>query len=122
MDLGEIIRIMEVKAQDIAQQEIANYAKDRPEIQLDDNIRTAVKERAVSQLTLQVSKFRFKEGLELDEQFNNWFAANEEDDLRRTCRHCIEDEVNNILESSGKQMSSLDKYLKEHLGDAHQIN
>ena len=122
MDINEIIRVMTAKAEDIAIQEIAKYSKDRPEILLTDDIRTAVKERSVSHLTLQLSKFHFKEGQELDEQFNTWFETNEETDLRNTCRHCIEDEVKKMLESNGKEMSSLDKYLKAHLGDAHTID
>ena len=122
MEINEIIQVVQKKAEEIAEQEIVKYNKDFPEINLTDEAKESVRIRSTSQLTLQLSKFRFHKDLDLDEQFNNWFAQNEEDDLRRTCRHCLEDEAKKIREANGKNLSSLDAYLKKHLGDVHQVD
>ena len=122
MEINSIIQLVEKKAAEIAAQEISDYSKSFPEINLTEEAKEAVKVRSLSQLTLQLSKFRFKEDLELEDQFNSWFEANEEDDLRKACRHCLDSEAKKIRESAKGKMSSLDSYLKRHLGDAHQID
>ncbi|CBK74605.1 hypothetical protein CIY_18780 [Butyrivibrio fibrisolvens 16/4] len=122
MELNEIIQVVEKKAQEVAQEEIVKYSKEFPEITLTPDAKEAVRIRSTSQLTLQLSKFRFHKEQELDEQFNNWFTQNEEEDLRRTCRHCLEDEAKKIRDANNKNLSSLDVYLKKHLGDAHQVD
>ncbi len=119
MEMNEIIKVVEVKAEEIAKEEIQKYCNEFPENNLTEEARNAVLVRAISQLTLQLSKFRFKDGIELDEQFNNWFETNEEDDLRKTCRHCLEDEVAKIKSAAKGSKSSLDNYLKQHLGDSY---
>lgn len=122
MEINEIIQVVEKKAENIAEEEIVKYNKDFPEITLTDEAKEAVRIRSTSQLTLQLSKFRFHKEVDLDEQFESWFAQNEEEDLRRTCRHCLEDEAKKIRESNEKNLSSLDAYLKKHLGDVHQVD
>ncbi len=122
MELSEMIQIVEDKAKDIADQEILKYIKDFPEITLTDEAKEATRVRALSQLTLQLSKFKFHDGEEPDAQFNSWFEANEESDLRKACRHCLDDEANKIRQSANKNLSSLDAYLKRHLGDIHQVD
>lgn len=122
MEIGEMIQVVQTKAAEIADEEIRKYNKDFPEITLTDEAKEAVKVRSTSQLTLQLSKFRFKDGDDPDEQFNAWFASNEEEDLRKACRHCLEDEARKIRESNNKNLSSLDVYLKKHLGDIHEID
>lgn len=123
MDMNEIIQVVQDKAVEIAEQEIAKYNKDFPELNLTEEAKDAVRVRATSQLTLQLSKFRFhNEDEEFKDHFNQWFNANEEDDLRRACRHCLEDEGDKIRHSSDKHLSALDTYLKKHLGDIHQID
>ena len=121
MELNDIINVVEEKAKLIADEEIVKYNKSFPEVNLTDEAREAVRVRALSQLTLQLSKFHFREGTELSEQFDTWFAENEEEDLRRTCKHCLDDEAKKIRDAAGKNLSSLDAYLKKHLGDAHTI-
>ena len=121
MDINEIIQVVEKKAEKIAEEEIVKYIKDFPEITLTDEAKDSVRVRSTSQLTLQLSKFRFHKDMDLDEQFNNWFEQSEEDDLRRTCRHCLEDEAKKIRDVNSKNLSSLDSYLKKHLGDVHQV-
>ena len=121
MELNDIIHVVEEKAKLIADEEIVKYNKSFPEVNLTDEAREAVRVRALSQLTLQLSKFHFREGTELSEQFNKWFAENEEEDLRRACKHCLDDEVKKIRDAAGKNLSSLDAYRKKHLGDAHTI-
>lgn len=121
MELNEIIPVVEKKAEQIADQEIVKYNNDFPEVNLTDDARNAVKQRAISQLTLQLSKFRFKSDTDLEEQFDKWFETTEQDDLHRACRHCLEDEARKIRESNGHNLSSLDQYLKKHLGDVHTV-
>ncbi len=122
MELNEIIQVVQKKAEEIAEQEIIKFNKDFPEITLTNDAKESVRVRSTSQLTLQLSKFRFHKEADLDEQFNSWFTQNEEDDLRRTCRHCLEDEAKKIREANGKNLSSLDVYLKKHLGNVHQVD
>ena len=122
MELNDMISVVEEKAKQIANEEIAKYATSHPELNLTEDAKTATLTRAISQLPLQLSKFRFKPGSELDEQFSAWFESNEEEDLRKTCRHCLEDEAIKIRNASEKNLSSLDAYLKKHLGDIHQID
>ena len=122
MELSDMISVVEEKAKQIANEEIAKYATSHPELNLTEDAKTATLTRAISQLTLQLSKFRFKPGSELDEQFSAWFESNEEEDLRKTCRHCLEDEAIKIRNANEKNLSSLDAYLKKHLGDIHQID
>jgi hypothetical protein len=122
MELNEIIQVVEKKAEEIAEEEIVKYIKDFPEITLTDEAKDSVRVRSTSQLTLQLSKFRFHKDMDLDEQFNSWFEQSEEDDLRRTCRYCLEDEAKKIRAANNKNLSSLDVYLKKHLGDAHQVD
>ena len=117
-----MISVVEEKAKQIANEEIAKYATSHPELNLTEDAKTATLTRAISQLPLQLSKFRFKPGSELDEQFSAWFESNEEEDLRKTCRHCLEDEAIKIRNANEKNLSSLDAYLKKHLGDIHQID
>ena len=122
MELNDMISVVEEKAKQIANEEIAKYATSHPELNLTEDAKTATLTRAISQLPLQLSKFRFKPGSELDEQFSAWFESNEEEDLRKTCRHCLEDEAIKIRNANEKNLSSLDAYLKKHLGDIHQID
>ena len=121
MELNEIIPVVEDKAQEIAEEEIVKYMKAFPELNLTDEAKVAVRQRAISQLTLQLSKFRFKSDEELKDQFNKWFVSNEEEDLRKACKHCLDDEARKIRDANGKNLSSLDVYLKKHLGDAHTV-
>ncbi|QFJ55624.1 hypothetical protein [Pseudobutyrivibrio xylanivorans] len=123
MDMNEIIQIVQNKATEIADQEIVKYNHTHPELNLTEEARNSVRTRATSQLTLQLSKFRFqKEDEEFDAHFDDWFVKNEEDDLRRACQHCLDDEANKIRNANGKSLSSLDAYLKKHLGDVHQVD
>ena len=122
MEMHEIIESVEKKALKIAEEEISTYTKINPEINLTDEAKNAVKTRSISQLTLQLSKFRFNQDADLNEQFDNWFLNNEEDDLRKTCKHCLDDEVQKIKAASSGNLSSLDSYLKKHLGSAHTID
>ena len=121
MELNDVIQVVEEKAKIIADEEIVKYNKAFPEVNLTDEAREATRVRALSQLTLQMSKFRFREGMELEEQFNAWFAENEEEDLRKACKHCLDDEAKKIREAAGKNISSLDRYLKKHLGSSYTI-
>ena len=121
MELKDIIPVVERKAEGIAEEEILKYNNEFPELNLTDDAKHAVKQRAISQLTLQLSKFRFREGEDLEEQFSKWFEATEQDDLHKACRHCLEDEAKKIRNANGKNLSSLDKYLKKHLGDIHSV-
>ena len=122
MELNEIIPVVEKKAEEIAEQEIVKYSREFPELNLTDEARASVKQRAISQLTLELSKFRFKPDMNLQEQFDEWFAKTEQDDLQKACKHCLDDEANKIRNANGKNLSSLDKYLKKHLGDAHTVD
>ena len=122
MEMDEIIKVVESKAEDIAQEEITKYSKDFPEVKLTDEIKEAAKVRSTSQLTLQLSKFRFNTEGDLQEQFNSWFQETEEEDLRKACRHSLEEEVKKMREANAGNLSSLDAYLKKHLGDVHQID
>ncbi|MBR4707819.1 MAG: hypothetical protein IKP29_07175 [Pseudobutyrivibrio sp.] len=122
MDLKDIIQVVEKQAETIAEEEILKYQKAVPELNLTPEAKDACRVRSISQLTLQLSKFHFKEDLDLQEQFNEWFSKNEEEDLRRTCKHCLDDEAKKIRNEAAGSMSSLDAYLKKHLGDAHQID
>ena len=121
MELNDIIQVVEEKAKAIADEEIVKYNKAFPEVNLTDEARDATRVRALSQLTLQMSKFRFREGIELKDQFNAWFEENEEEDLRKACKHCLDDEAKKIREAAGKNISSLDRYLKKHLGSSYTI-
>ena len=122
MELGEIIQIVEKKAEKIAEEEIVRYNKEFPELNLTEEAKEAVRMRSTSHLTLQLSKIKFHDGEDLDQQFDRWFSTNEEDDLRKTCRHCLEDEAKKIRNGNEKNLSSLDIYLKKHLGSIHQID
>ncbi len=122
MDLSEIIQVVEKQAELIAEEEIIKYSKAYPELNLTADAKDACRIRSISQLTLQLSKFHFKEDLDLQEQFSDWFSANEEEDLRKACKHCLDEEARKIRADAAGSMSSLDSYLKKHLGDAHQID
>ncbi len=122
MDLSEIIQVVEKQAELIAEEEIIKYSKAYPELNLTTDAKDACRIRSISQLTLQLSKFHFKEDLDLQEQFSDWFSANEEEDLRKACKHCLDEEARKIRNDAAGSMSSLDSYLKKHLGDAHQID
>lgn len=122
MDLKDIIQVVQKQAETIAEEEILKYSKAFPELNLTPEAKEACRVRSISQLTLQLSKFRFKEDQELEEQFTNWFTNNEEEDLRKACRHCLDEEAKKIRSEAAGNLSSLDAYLKKHLGDVHQID
>ncbi|MCR4568159.1 MAG: hypothetical protein K5769_08900 [Pseudobutyrivibrio sp.] len=122
MDLGIIIQLVQNKAKEVSEQEIKRYIKDFPEINLTEEVKNVIETRAISQLTLQLGNFRIIEGQEQDKQFDAWFTSYEEEHLRKTLRHCLNEEANKIRLSSQKNLSSLDAYLKKHLGDIHQID
>ena len=122
MKLNDIIPVVEKKADAIAEQEIVKYNKEYPEINLTEEARNAVKQRAISQLTLQLSKFRFNTEGDIEEQFDNWFENTEQDDLHKACKHCLDEEAKKIRNINEKNLSSLDVYLKKHLGDIHEID
>ena len=100
MELNNIIDVVEKRAKDIADQEIVNYNKAHPELNLTDEAREAVRTRSISQLTLQLSKFHFKDDTDLQEQFDDWFSSNEEEDLIKACKHCLDDEAKKIREAA----------------------
>ena len=122
MELNDVIPVVEKRAEDIANEEIVKYNKEHPELNLTEEAKNAVRTRSISQLTLQLSKFHFKEGSDLQEQFDDWFSANEEEDLKKACKHCLDEEAKKIREAANGTMSSLDAYLKKHLGSAHTID
>ncbi len=122
MELNDVIPVVEKRAEDIANEEIVKYNKEHPELNLTEEAKNAVRTRSISQLTLQLSKFHFKEGSDLQEQFDDWFSANEEEDLKKACKHCLDEEAKKIREAANGTMSSLDAYLKRHLGSAHTID
>lgn len=122
MELNDIIPIVEEKAELIAKEELVEYNKKYPELNFSEDSKKVVIQRAISQLTLQLSKFKFNNELDMKEQFTKWFEANEEDDLRKACKHCLEDEAEKMRNSKDKSLSSLDLYLKKHLGDIHNID
>ena len=122
MDLKDIIQVVQKQAETIAEEQILKYSKAFPELNLTPEAKEACRVRSISQLTLQLSKFRFKEDQELEEQFTNWFTNNEEEDLRKACRHCLDEEAKKIRSEAAGNLSSLDAYLKKHLGDVHQID
>ena len=122
MELNDVIPVVEKRAEDIANEEIVRYNKEHPELNLTEEAKNAVRTRSISQLTLQLSKFHFKEGSDLQEQFDDWFSSNEEEDLKKACKHCLDDEAKKIREAENGTMSSLDAYLKRHLGSAHTID
>lgn len=122
MELNDIIPIVEEKAEFIAKEEFVEYNKKYPELNFSEDSKKVVIQRAISQLTLQLSKFKFNNELDMKEQFTKWFEANEEDDLRKACKHCLEDEAEKIRNSKDKSLSSLDLYLKKHLGDIHNVD
>lgn len=121
MELNDIIPVVEKKADAIAEQEIVKYNKEYPEINLTEEAKNAVKQRAISQLTLQLSKFRFNIEGDIEEQFDNWFENTEQDDLHKACKHCLDEEAKKIRNINEKNLSSLDVYLKQHLGDIHTV-
>lgn len=122
MELNDVIPVVEKRAEDIANEEIVRYNKEHPELNLTEEAKNAVRVRSISQLTLQLSKFHFKEGSDLQEQFDDWFSSNEEEDLKKACKHCLDEEAKKIREAANGTMSSLDAYLKRHLGSAHTID
>ena len=122
MELNDVIPVVEKRAEDIANEEIVRYNKEHPELNLTEEAKNAVRVRSISQLTLQLSKFHFKQDSDLQEQFDEWFSTNEEEDLRKTCKHCLDDEAKKIREEAAGKMSSLDAYLTKHLGSAHTID
>ena len=122
MELNDVIPVVEKRAEDIANEEIVRYNKEHPELNLTEEAKNAVRTRSISQLTLQLSKFHFKEGSDLQEQFDDWFSSNEEEDLKKACKHCLDEEAKKIREAENGTMSSLDAYLKRHLGSAHTID
>lgn len=122
MELNDVIPVVEKRAEDIANEEIVRYNKEHPELNLTEEAKNAVRTRSISQLTLQLSKFHFKEGSDLQEQFDDWFSSNEEEDLKKACKHCLDEEAKKIREAANGTMSSLDAYLKRHLGSAHTID
>ena len=122
MELNDIIPIVEEKAELIAKEEFVEYNKKYPELNFSEDTKKVVIQRAISQLTLQLSKFKFNNELDMKEQFTKWFEANEEDDLRKACKHCLEDEAEKMRNSKDKSLSSLDLYLKKHLGDIHNVD
>lgn len=121
MELNDIIPVVEKKADAIAEQEIVKYNKEYPEINLTEEAKNAVKQRAISQLTLQLSKFRFNTEGDIEEQFDNWFENTEQYDLHKACKHCLDEEAKKIRNINEKNLSSLDVYLKQHLGDIHTV-
>lgn len=122
MELGDMISVVEEKAKQVADEEILKYSASYPELNLTEEAKNAALTRCISQMTLQLSKFRFKSSEDLEEQFKNWFETNEEDDLRKTCRHCLDEEAKKIRYANEQNLSSLDSYLKKHLGDCHQVD
>ena len=122
MELNDVIPVVEKRAEDIANEEIVRYNKEHPELNLTEEAKNAVRTCSISQLTLQLSKFHFKEGSDLQEQFDDWFSSNEEEDLKKACKHCLDEEAKKIREAANGTMSSLDAYLKRHLGSAHTID
>ena len=122
MELNDVIPVVEKRAEDIANEEIVRYNKEHPELNLTEEAKNAVRVRSISQLTLQLSKFHFKESTDLQEQFDDWFSSNEEEDLKKACKHCLDEEAKKIREAANGTMSSLDAYLKRHLGSAHTID
>ena len=122
MELNDVIPVVEKRAEDIANEEIVRYNKEHPELNLTEEAKNAVRTRSISQLTLQLSKFHFKEGTDLQEQFDDWFSSNEEEYLKKACKHCLDEEAKKIREAANGTMSSLDAYLKKHLGSAHTID
>ncbi len=122
MEINNIIEIVEKTAVEIADGQIQSFCQEYPEINLTEDGKNAVRTRAVSQLTLQLSKFHFKEDVDLKEQFNSWFVQNEREDLMKACKHCLEDEARKTKEGASKNLSTLDSYLKKHLGNIHTID
>ena len=114
--LEEIAKIASEKAIEIAIQETHKFKEDHMEIEISDAMREIVKERAVSQMTFHLNSFKATDGSEADltDQFEAWFSGNQEDELRKSCKRCLEEEAAKLGDGNDENASFLEKYMKKH--------
>ena len=109
---GEIVVF---KATLIAQEETIRYEKEHPNELVTDEIRELIIERAISQLTFQTCNFRYpsdiNEEMQLKKHFDEWFAAEEEQRLRRMCYLTIQKELASRRKPGDENLSFTERYL-----------
>ena len=112
--LEEIAAIISEKAIEIASQEVSKYVMDNPGTDISEDLRNLVKDRALAQITFNVSKLRIRDKDNLTEEVNTWFTETEEEQLRKTCKECIKTELAKLHKDEDPNMSFLDRYRMEH--------
>lgn len=114
MDINEIAKDVSKLAVEIADDELKKYKTDKPELEYGDELKANVYERAISQLTFHISAFRAAEDGDLKEQFEDWFHASAEEDLRKACKRAIADELKKKADNPDSTKTYLEQYLEKH--------
>lgn len=112
--LEEIAQIASEKAEEIAIQEVHKFTMDNIGVDVDEETKKLVVERAISQMTFHLNGMHNLAEDDLADQFEKWFSGAEEDALRKSCYRCVKEEVEKRKSDEDPNMSFLDRYLKEH--------
>lgn len=115
--IDHIAELVSQKATEIAHEEIANYSTSHPEVTLKEDTKKLCVERSITQLSFKLNSFKSATAESedsVDELFEDWFSKNEEEDLRTTCRHCLDSEVKKIAKDDDPNLSWLDRFRRDH--------
>lgn len=112
--IGEIVVF---KATLIATEETIRYENENPNELLNDEIRNLITERAISQLTFQTCNFKcpsdITDEMQLKEYYDKWFAAEEEEHLRKMCYYTIRKELDARKQPDDENLSFTERYLRQ---------
>ncbi|SCW59706.1 hypothetical protein SAMN02910400_01486 [Lachnospiraceae bacterium C10] len=110
-----IAKLITETATRIFREEIAKYQKEQSLPDIDPDILTLVKERAISELMFHSSDFKAPFGLadhELREEFDAWFTEDCEEDIRRMCVFNLKSELQKRGQKEEATANFLDRFRK----------
>lgn len=112
--IEDIAKIVEEKTSLIYERALHEYMGDHPDEILDNDIQTAVKQRATSQLMFSLSGVTFPENVDQQERIDAWYTDELQDEVVSACKRCMAEEVEKKASSQGDGLSDIDRYLRKH--------
>ena len=112
--MDDIAAIVEEKVNEIYDRVIHEYVGEHPMMNMDEEVKQIVKQRATSQMMFSLSSLTFPEGADKKEKIDAWYDDTIRQEIINACKKCLDEEMKKRSDSEGEQLSAIDRYLAKH--------
>ncbi len=112
--LEDIAGVVEEKANEIFEQALEEFAKEKPGVNVDDEVRQIAKQRATSQLMFSLGNIIFPENADENERIESWYTNSLKAGIISSCKRCLSEETEKRAASADDGLSDIDRYLRKH--------